>query len=140
MRTPREVLRYLRYQERYGRAFDSGMCLKETHDAYLVPSDGTPDATTGWERTRRKFFHRWVPGAFMWWTGGSHGHGHVAICAWKKGFIRTVDYPHMGHWNTVTVAELEKAWPNIKYAGMSLDIDGVKVRRMPRLFRRWSHP
>lgn len=140
MRSPREALTFLRKLERFGSPFKTGQCKTRTRwDPYEVPSNGSPDATTAWGKTVHRFHRRWIPGAFIWWTGGSDGHGHVAVMGYRKGVIRTVDYPRAGHWNTTTVAALEKAWPKIKFAGCSLDIDGVTVRRFPRIVRRWSH-
>lgn len=141
IRTWREALAFLTKLQRYGAPFKPNECKQRTRfDAYGYGSDGSKDATEAWSRTRHRFHGRWIPGAFIWWTGGSEGHGHVALCGYRKGYIRTVDYPREGHWNTTTVAELERAWPLIKWAGMSLDCDGRTVRRFPRIVRRWSHP
>lgn len=139
MRTVTGALAYINAQVERGARFSVGMCKRETREAYLIDSDGSGDATTAWRRTDHRFTGQWVRGAFMWWTGGAEGHGHVAVCAWRKGHLRTVDYPRVGHWNRTTVEELEDAWPSIRYAGMSLDIDGVRVRRLPAIRRRWSH-
>ena len=139
-RSVKEAIAYIRARIKSGTTFRSGLCKRESRMAYNVPSDGSGDATTAWGRTRHRFHGAWIWGAFIWWTGGSEGHGHVAIMRWRKGHIWTVDYPHVGRWNATTVAELEAAWPKITFAGTSLDIDGVTVRRMPKVIRRWSHP
>lgn len=140
MRTPREALAYITGQMKTGATFALGMCKRESREAYLIPSDGSDDATEAWGRTRYRVHGAWIPGAFLWWTGGSKGHGHVAVCGWRVGNIRTVDYPRAGRWNKTTVSALEHAWPAIDYAGMSLDIDGKLPRRhLPRIVRRWDH-
>lgn len=139
IRTVGQALDYVNRQIAGGRAFKPGMCKQETREAYNVPSDGAGDAAIAWRRTDHRFSGQWVRGAFIWWTGGSDGHGHVAICRWRKGRIATVDYPRVGHWNKTTVDQLEQAWPGLRFAGTSLDIDGVQVRRLPRLRRRWEH-
>lgn len=139
MRTVIQATAYLRAQVKQGARLKVGLCKLRTREAYGVASDGSPDATTAWRRTDHRVTGQWVWGAFLWWTGGSEGHGHVAVCRWRRGHIFTVDYPRLGHWNATTVDELEDAWPSIRYAGMSLDIDGVKVRRLPAVRRRWSH-
>lgn len=139
MRTRKEMLEYIRREIRYGNPFPSGWCKRKSREAYLIPSDGTPNASGAWEKTDHRVKGYWVPGAFVWWRGGSDGDGHVAICRWRKGRIFTVDFPNVGRWNRTSIAALEAAWPSITWAGMSLDIDGVKVRRMPRFPRRWQH-
>lgn len=138
-RSVREAAAYIGEQIKSGTQFPPGWCKSKTREAYDVPSDGSPDATTAWNRTKHRFTGQWIWGGFIWWTGGSEGHGHVAFMRWRKGHIRTVDFPNVGHWNNTTVAELEKAWPKIVFAGTSLDIDGVTVRKLPRILRRWTH-
>lgn len=139
MRTVNEALAYVAGQIQHGTQFASGMCKRKTREAYGIPSDGSPTAAAAWRRTDHRITGEWVRGAFVFWTGGRNGAGHVAICRWRKGHIDTVDYPHVGHWNHSTIAELEDAWPAIRYAGMSLDLDGVQVRRRPLIRRRWVH-
>jgi hypothetical protein len=138
-RTVRECMAYLAREIRYGSRFRYGLCKRKTREAYLIDSDGSPTAAVAWSRTRHRFHGLWIWGGLIWWTGGSDGDGHVAIMRWRKGHIRSVDYPRTGHWNNTTVAKLEEAWPRIRFAGTSLDIDGVTVRKMPRVARRWSH-
>jgi hypothetical protein len=141
MRTPREALAYITRQINAGALLDKvGMCKRECREAYLIDSDGSDDATEAWDRTRYRIKGAWVPGMFLWWTGGGAGHGHVAIAGWRIGHIRTVDYPRTRRWNRTTVAKLEAAWPTIRYAGTSLDIDGELPRRhLPKIVRRWDH-
>lgn len=141
MRTPAEALKTIRGWINAGRQLDrAGMCKQETREAYLIPTDGSEDAAEAWSRTRYRVTGAWIPGAFLWWTGGSAGHGHVAVCGWRRGRIRTVDFPHARRWNDTTVVKLEAAWPGIRYAGMSLDIDGKLPRRhLPRIIVRWDH-
>jgi hypothetical protein len=139
-RTVKEMAAYVNNAVDHGMAFGVGWCKKMCGtDAYLIPSDGTPDATSAWQHTRHRFTGAWIWGAFAYWTGGSHGHGHVVIMRWRKGHVFSTDYPRAGHWNRTTIAALEAAWPEIKWAGTALDINGVPVRTMPRVIRRWSH-
>lgn len=142
MRTPLQARRTIAGWIKAGRLLaKAGMCKAETRGAYLIESDGSDDATEAWGRTRYRVHGAWIPGAFMWWTGGSAGHGHVAVMAYRRGRLLTVDYPRTRRWNRTTVAELEAAWPGIRFAGVSLDIDGKLPRRhLPRIVRRWDHP
>jgi hypothetical protein len=140
MRTPREALAYITAQMKAGTTFRRGMCKRMCREAYRIASDGSDDATEAWSRTRYRVPGAWIPGAFIWWTGGSDGHGHVAVMGWKTGHIRTVDYPRSGRWNSTTVHALETAWPGIRFAGVSLDIDGQVPRdHLPREVRPWNH-
>jgi hypothetical protein len=139
MRTVSQALAYLNAQVIAGKAFAAGMCKRKTREAYLIASDGSTSAARAWQRTDHRVEGQWVRGAFVWWTGGSAGFGHVAVCRFRKGHILTVDYPRVGRWNATTIEELEDAWPAIRWAGMSLDIDGRKVRRLPLIRRRWAH-
>jgi hypothetical protein len=145
MRTWREALRFTTNEIKHGEPFGIGLCKMKTREAYLIPTDGSQDAAEAWSRTRHRFHGLWIPGGLIWWTGGTpdpqtgRRRGHVAQMGWRKGRIRSVDYPRTHHWNNTTVAELEKAWPRLEFAGTSLDIDGKTVRAMPRIIRRWSH-
>jgi hypothetical protein len=139
-RSVKEAQRYIATQIQHGTQFRSGLCKRKTREAYNIPSDGTADAAGAWAKTRHRFRGAWIWGGLIYWTGGSEGHGHVGVMRWRKGRIRSVDYPRSGRWNNTTVAELEAAWPALRFAGTALDIDGVTVRRMPRVIRRWSHP
>lgn len=145
-RTVKEAATYIGEQIRIGPPFRHGLCKRKTREAYGIPSDGTIDAADAFDKTRHRFHGAWIWGGLIWWKGGTPDpetgkrHGHVAFMRWRKGHIRTVDFPRVGHWNNTTVTALEEAWPEITFAGTSLDIDGVTVRKMPRVIRRWSHP
>lgn len=138
-RSVKEAMAFIAREIKEGPKFRSGLCKRKTREAFLIPSDGTGNATGAWNKTRHRFHGAWIWGGLIYWTGGSEGNGHVAVMRWRKGHIRSVDYPRTGHWNNTTVEALEAAWPNIRFAGTALDIDGVTVRRMPRVIRRWFH-
>lgn len=144
-RTYRQALKFITGLIRKRFKFESGRCKQMCREAYNIPTDGSIDAADAFGRTRHRFHGLWIPGAFIWWRGGTPDprtgkrHGHVAIMGWRKGRIRSVDYPRVGEWNNTTVKELEAAWPLIEFAGTSLDIDGVPVRRIPLVVRRWTH-
>lgn len=128
----------LAYVRRGRPAFEVGMCKRQTRQAFGVPSDGSDDAAEAWGRTLvRVAGNQWIPGMLLWWLGGAGGHGHVAFADHEVGWIWTVDYPVAGHWNRVPMDQLERAWPNLRYAGASLDIDGVQVvpRPVPKMPR-----
>lgn len=131
-RSPLEAIASVRAQSANGPRFATGMCKKKTREAYAVPSDGSKSASEAWARTDHRFdaTKTWKPGAFAWWTGGSDGHGHVAILA-DKGHVWSVDILRPGYWDKVSLERISRSWPKLRLAGFSLDIDGVKVTNLP---------
>lgn len=138
-KTVNQAMRYISDQIKNGQRFRVGQCKRKTREAFDIPSDGSPSAAVSWSRTDHRFSGMWMRGGLIWWTGGTDGLGHVAVMRWRKGRIRSVDHPRTGHWNNTTVEALERDWPKLHFAGTSRDIDGVTVRKMPRIIRRWSH-
>ena len=80
-------------------AFAAGMCLREIRTLYNVPAhdftpgDGrSPDATEAWKFASHKHpetdLSKIPPGVPVFWTGGSAGHGHIAM---KAGPVGTRD-------------------------------------------------
>lgn len=132
-RTPAQALAYLRAHQEHAPAFGVNECKKQTRTAYGVASDGSKDATEAWSRTRHRLSaaEPWLPGALAWWTGGSEGHGHVAICDTKPGYVWTVDYLRPGHWDRVLLAAVSARWTQLREVGFSADIDGVQVVKIP---------
>ncbi len=65
------------------------------------------------------------PGVPLWWTGGSHGYGHVAISA-GDGYCYSTDILHTGHVNRIPIELVHSAWGQT-YRGWSEDINGVHV-------------
>lgn len=125
----RSALAYVTNVAANAAPFPVGLCKQRTRLAFAVPSDGSEDATEAWSRTKHRVAvtaQNWRP-AILWWTGGSNGHGHVAFTDPEPGIIWTVDYPKPGYWNRVPKTDLERSWPKLRYAGASLDIDGVQV-------------
>lgn len=133
MRTPDEALAVVKHQASNGPAFAVGMCKKQTRLAYGVPSDGSDDATEAWRNTDHRLAgpaDAAPKGALVWWTGGSDGHGHVAI-ADGAGYVWSVDIKRAGYWDRVPVGEISRSWPRLQLAGITADIDGVRVVPAP---------
>lgn len=127
---------YLRREVKSGESFEIGMCKAKCRGAYLIPSNGDPDAKAAALHARHTFTNAWVWGAFMFFKIGAHW--HVAICGLVKGVIFTTDNPRSGHWNRTTLEAFYELWPTAEFYTFSLDIDGVQVRKMPRVSRRWK--
>jgi hypothetical protein len=137
MRTRLQAIAACQIASRTGETDRVGLCQARTRGKYLIPSDGSPDAATAHSRTKHRFTGLWVPGAFAWWTGGTHGHGHVAICAWRKGYVWTVDFKRPGKWDRVKLDNITKVW-HLKFAGFSRDNDAKTILAMPAHPRKWA--
>lgn len=138
-RTVDEALAYIRQQAKEGEPFEVGWCKRETREAYLIPSDGSDDATEAWDRADHKHpttLTAGIPrGAFCWWAGGADNHGHVAIAA-GNGLCWSVDIFRPGRWDLVAIDRVAQHWPNLRFVGWSEDIDGVRVDLTPARPRR----
>lgn len=85
MRGPKERIKwFLNHPPRNSAGnVAAGQCLRHTWLATDIPAVGSPDADAAYRYVLGKGkLHRnkKAPvGAWMFWTGGSEGHGHVAI-------------------------------------------------------------
>lgn len=138
MRGKKEAIAHIARQSEHGPRFPVGMCKQQTRLAYDVPSDGSQDATEAFGRTHYRINGVWVPGAFAWWTGGSHGHGHVAVLAFHYGLVWSVDVKRPGYWDRVPFEQIHRWAPSLVFRGLSLDIDGKVPVRVPSSMRRWA--
>lgn len=115
-------------QSKNGPAFGEGECLERVHDCYAVGAK-YPSATSGWANATAKH-HTLDPakipaGVPIWWTGGSHGFGHVAIST-GAGWCWSTDIHRVGYFDHVPIAEIHDRW-GLTFAGWSEDINGVRV-------------
>lgn len=104
-------------------------CQEFTHDAFSVPSDGTPTAAAAWSRA--KFKHpetnplnipRGVP---VFWVGGSAGDGHAAVSR-GGGTVWGTDLVRDGQVDIYDIADVHARW-GLTLVGWTEDIDGVRV-------------
>lgn len=127
--TPQQAIDHCLAQSKNGPRFAAGLCKRQTRLAYAVPSDGSLDATQAWHRTDHRIAAAGAQaprGALLWWTGGSEGHGHVAI-ADGQGGVWSVDVKRTGYWDHVPFAAIGQWAPLLHWAGVSRDIEGVTV-------------
>jgi hypothetical protein len=138
MRTAWQANRFLNGQVKNGPRFRKGLCKRKCREAYLIESDGTQTATEAAYKTRHRFEHQWIAGAFAWWDGGN---GHVAILCYQKGYVWTTDDPRTGHWNRERIEDVQK-WlgSGHRFLFFSRDIDGRTPIRLPRVIRRYRYP
>ena len=59
----------------------------------------------------------------MFWTGGTHGYGHVAISD-GSGSVWSTDLPVEAHVGLVPEHSVVQSWPNHQLAGWSTMLEG----------------
>jgi hypothetical protein len=133
-KTPEQAIEAARRQSNRGPSFAAGMCLQRVRLCFGVGS-GALDATKAWEAADHK--HRTtttrdIPrGVPIFWTGGSGGHGHIAISTGNGRCIST-DIHRRGFFDEVPITEINRRWgSSLRFQGWTEDINGVRV---------WSPP
>ena len=85
-------------------------------------------ATKAWyaiPRSQRNYGRYPPRGAAVYWTGGSHGYGHIAISL-GGGKVRSTDAGGRGRVATVSIPWIRSHW-GLPYAGWSWYINGTKI-------------
>lgn len=106
---------------------DPGMCLQWSRERAAIGAL-FPDAATAW----RNAFHRHKGdrdpprGAMVYWLGGSHGYGHIAV-ALGGGKVRSTDAGGAGHVATVAVGWVEDHW-GLPYAGWADNVNDQVIK------------
>lgn len=106
-----------------------GMCLREVRECFGV-GPGAEDAAEAWASAQKK--HRTTsPGKFpravpVFWTGGSHGHGHIALASGYDGMCWSTDIRRPGWFDHVPIEEIHNKW-GLTLVGWSEDLNGVQV-------------
>lgn len=103
-----------------------GYCLQQTREWCGIPAV-YGDAATAWRNTNDRHAGNRNPprGAPVYWTGGSHGYGHIALSL-GDGTIRSTDAPDSGRVGTVDLDWPEKHW-GLSYAGWAWDINETTI-------------
>lgn len=109
---------------------DSGMCLKYTR-TWLEIGSGASDAKGAWDAAQKKHTDRNPKrGAPVFWSGGSSGHGHIALGTSNQSDpsskIRTTDAPGSGSVSTQDLAWVENNW-GLHYLGWTEDLNGIAI-------------
>lgn len=101
-----------------------GACLHTCRTAWGLPG-GSPDAATQWHSIPPE--HRRngpAPlGAPVFWTGGSHGYGHIAISD-GLGSVWSTDLPTSSRVGHIPVDVVVKSWSNHQLVGWSTMLEG----------------
>lgn len=103
-----------------------GYCLQWCREkAGIDPLYG--DATTAWANTNDRHPGDRNPprGALPYWTGGSHGYGHIAVSI-GGGKIRSTDAGGSGRVATVSLGWVETHW-GLPYAGWAWDVNEITI-------------
>lgn len=118
-----------RDQAQHGPTRDPGMCLSMVVDAYQV-RHGIPDAIASWRMAVHK--HRTdnanaIPRGWpIYWSGGSEGHGHVAIAS-GGGFCWSTDIKRPGRFDLVRIDRIHEQW-GLDLLGWTNDLNGTEIR------------
>jgi hypothetical protein len=105
---------------------DPGYCLQQTRIWADIASK-YPDASTAWRNANQRHVGDRHPprGVAVYWTGGSHGYGHIA-CSLGGGKIRTTDGNGSGNVATRELGWVESTW-GLPYAGWANNINEVTI-------------
>lgn len=111
----------------------TGWCLVFVRSAFGVPAQ-QPDAASAWANAERKHpvtsgsqVPRGVP---VFWTGGSHGHGHIALSR-GDGSVWTTDFVREGQVDVARIDDITRGW-GLTLAGWTEDLNGVTVWTPPK--------
>jgi len=111
----------------------TGWCLVFVRLCFGAPAKAR-DAATAYAAAERK--HPVTSGAQVprgvpvFWTGGSHGHGHVALSR-GGGSVWTTDFVRKGKVDVARIDDITRVW-GLRLAGWTEDINGVTVWKAPK--------
>lgn len=117
-----------RARAKVGHSNRVGYCLAEIRALYDIPSR-YGDASTAWANAVGKHTSTPPPGAPVFWTGGSHGHGHIAIMD-VGGYIISTDAPSNGRWGRVPLSWPAQRWGH-RYVGWAEGFNGARIPGLP---------
>lgn len=121
-----------RAQSQDGTTFAAGLCLQRVRLCYQI-GPRYLDATEAWRNASHQHPEtdpRKIPrGVPVFWTGGSEGHGHVAI-ATGDGYCWSTDILRRGRWDKVPIPAIRQKW-GLPLAGWTEDLNGVLVYATP---------
>ena len=107
---------------------EPGMCLREVRECYDVGPKAA-DAIGAWLDAKSKHIEtdpRKIPrGAPVFWSGGTGGHGHIAIKA-GRDLCWSTDIKRPGYFDKVPVDLIRQRW-GLKLLGWTNDVNGVVV-------------
>jgi hypothetical protein len=110
----------------------AGHCLKNVADAFDAPH-GVPDAYASWVKaggakgpnTHTSTTENPPPNVPIYWSGGHHGDGHVAISD-GAGWCWSTEQPTAGKFRRCRVSDIHREW-GLTYLGWSETINGKRI-------------
>jgi len=102
------------------------MCLSFVRTRYGLPIRHH-SAIAAWHAARHKHYGLPPAGVPVFWSGGSRGHGHVAISL-GHGRIISTDLPYPGHVTRTTLSAPRRHW-GLHYLGWTEDLNGYRIYR-----------
>lgn len=110
----------------------SGYCLIFVRTALGVGAKYSTAANAWWGAKHKHVVSegRGIPrGVPVFWTGGSHGYGHVALSR-GDGTCWTTDFVRPGKVDVAHIDQITDGW-HLHLAGWSEDLNGVRVYTAP---------
>lgn len=127
-RTPEEAIAIARSWCLSGHWCGVGMCLATVRQYYGVPSGFPTAASSYWASDHKRFVRsgRDVPrGVPVYWTGGSHGAGHIAISV-GGGVCLSTDWKSAGKISYAHIDDITAAW-GLQFKGYTWEVNGRQV-------------
>lgn len=128
--TPQQAIATARSWSLSRRFVGVGQCLATVRQYYGVPA-GFPTAAASYAAADHKHLVSTgvdVPrGAPVWWTGGSHGAGHVAISV-GGGICLSTDWKEQGKIDYARIDEITSRW-GLSFKGYTEEVNAVVVWR-----------
>lgn len=113
-------------------AYESGECLKAVRIAFGLDANGLePDAYNAFLREGGRAganTHTVIPAPAnvpVFWSGGSHGHGHVAISD-GKGNVLSTDVKRVGLFDLVPESWIHQHW-GLTRMGWTETLEGKRI-------------
>lgn len=142
------AIRTARSMAKRGVAIAAGTCLLQVRTVMGIPAlgdydgDGDADAEDAWKRANPGHQHpitsttRLPRGVPVFWLGGTHDNGHVAIATgYGTGNDATVWSPGIPgdptHWRKVTLRAITWGW-GLQLAGYATELNGHPVPDLAR--------
>lgn len=104
----------------------TGMCLNFVRTCFNI-APLYASAYAAWTHAQHRHVGDRTPpvGVPLFWKGGSHGYGHIALSA-GNGLCWSSDVRRTGYVDLVKISSIETAWGQ-EYLGWSEDLNGVRI-------------
>ena len=104
---------------------EPGYCLQQTRGWAGLPGGSRTAAIAASNAVNMHRDRDFPDGAFLWWTGGAKGYGHVALGV--RGEARSTDAGGTGRIATRPMWWFDQNWPSLNYVGWTDNLNGYYV-------------